>query len=620
MRSSLLILLILAFAGLQAQQIKLITEVERRPGASQATLLISGISNHDTSYTLDSVRMSVMAINACHTFSFASAGGAFMSWGFTNMQYLDSAFNVNYLGVNYDRRYYFAHQDHPGASSSLIIPDSSQAPIRLLEVRFMGSCPHRVYLESTVDNPNNTFIDSTGSLLTYCVEDRGWFSPNCAVNFIYAEDNPLVSLKYNFRGSGPYSDSVKWDFGDGTIIQGTSYGPSHTYTRPGIYDVCLSAVDTLGCSSSRCIKISVAQDTPVCRVNRIRIAQNRDRGSRAFSIIPSSILGDSVQISPGDGSPDFKGARFQPLANHHYPAVDTYQVRLIAYANRYDGLQTCADTAYEQVIVPDPEVRMCVELGPGNQDDTLFFYLSNLTKDTLAIRGIGTAVYMDESCLDIESYQTPLLPIFGSFLNLNPFFAKSDTLAFQIPSGETYKRAAGLSHSRNQQDSTKRDFLLYPHPDSTVLVGKFIVKGSCKNSFYVPLREDGGLYSNGAAIGFSNPDGSPGGQIAALMTTGCSTSVGIENNVQEDKGITTWPNPSNNLVYVKLNNMPVDSYVFRVLDLYGRQVFHINLRIGSEITIRLPLGHLSEGLYYLEVYKNGEESSSKFVEQVMIGG
>ncbi|MFK7970957.1 MAG: PKD domain-containing protein [Bacteroidia bacterium] len=608
MRSSLLILLILAFAGLQAQQIKLITEVERRPGASQATLLISAISKNDTSYTLDSVRMSVMAINACHTFSFASAGGAFMSWGFTNMQYLDSAFSTNYLGVNYDRRYYFAHQDHPGASSSLIIPDSSQTPIRLLEVRFMGSCPHRVYLESTVDNPNNTFIDSTGSLLTYCVEDRGWFSPNCAVNFIYAEDNPLVSLKYNFRGWGPYSDSVKWDFGDGTIIQGTAYRPSHTYTRPGIYDVCLSAVDTLGCSSSRCIKISVAQDTPVCRMDSIRVLQQRNRGSRAFTITPYSFLGDSVQIDLGDGSPAFKLVKNQSIVGYQYPKVDTYQVRAIAYANRYDGLQTCADTGYASVVVPKPEVRMCVELGPGNQQDTLFFSITNLTNDTLPVRSIGCVAFLDASCLNATGYATPLENILGRFDPITPRFFVEDTVTFTDQNGITYNRVAGLSHFRNTMDQTKSDYMLLPEKDTSILIAGFALSGSCKTHFKSVLADESRFFGNGVSIGYSNPDGTPASTYPALMTMGCSTTTSLEEVINPDiPQISIWPNPAGDLVLVSLKGAKPGTYHIRVRDALGRELQYWRRTMQNGLAIRLHLDDLPDGMYYVEVQDDAQQ-------------
>ena len=41
-----------------------------------------------------------------------------------------------------------------------------------------------------------------------------------------------------------------WNWGDGTFSSGSS--PSHTYSVPGYYDICLSVYDDLGCSASYC--------------------------------------------------------------------------------------------------------------------------------------------------------------------------------------------------------------------------------------------------------------------------------------------------------------------------------------------------------------------------------
>lgn len=594
-------LFILTLSILQAQQVKLISEVAVRPGTNQATMFIRAVSKNDTSYTMDSMRLSLVTRDVCHTFSFISRGAVLNSWGFTNMQYLDSTFNVSYLGNSYDRRYYFNHQNHPAADSSLIIPDSSQSPITLLEIIFTGTCPREVYLESDIDNTRNALVDTTGRTLTFCVEDRGFFNPDCDVNFLFAEDDPGQTLKYNFSAFGGVSpDSILWDFGDGATNT-ISIRPSHTYASPGIYQVCLTMSDTLGCKASHCKTISVAQDSPVCLIDSadLRVVQQRNRGSRAFTI-SGTVLADSVRYDMGDGSEPYKGIWSSSAFGHQYPAVDTYRVRAIGYANRYGGILQCADTTYTTIVVPEPEVRICAQLGPGSSEDTLFFSISNLTDDTIAIRSIGCTAFLDKSCLNVTGASEPLLDTYGDFRPINPRFNISDSVSFTAPDGTRYERLVGFGHSRNQLDSSRTDLLLEPKADTYTPVTAFGLSGTCRNNFYVAYLGET-LNGSGAEIGFSDGNGNPRGTIVALTEIGCSNSLNILPSKDNAPALTIWPNPTDDLVLIQLNEIRFHQYHIKVCDQLGKEVQSWTRPMQEGMAIRLRLGHLPAGMYYVEV-------------------
>jgi PKD repeat protein len=54
------------------------------------------------------------------------------------------------------------------------------------------------------------------------------------------------NLSYN-TNSAVTTDSILWDFGDGTTD--TSFAPCHKYTSPGTYTVSLKQKNNLGCES-----------------------------------------------------------------------------------------------------------------------------------------------------------------------------------------------------------------------------------------------------------------------------------------------------------------------------------------------------------------------------------
>jgi PKD repeat protein len=102
------------------------------------------------------------------------------------------------------------------------------------------------------------FDIGTGCYSYTCkILSAGSVGGNCW-NYLYSFPDTLSFLTHNFMGylaDGSTGTNYLWDFGDGNTSNATS--PTHTYTQPGIYTVCLSLTDASGCVSLSCQDLHV---------------------------------------------------------------------------------------------------------------------------------------------------------------------------------------------------------------------------------------------------------------------------------------------------------------------------------------------------------------------------
>ncbi len=73
----------------------------------------------------------------------------------------------------------------------------------------------------------------------------------CSASFTLYPD---TAIEHNWfllaTGSGEEPITYFWEWGDGTTSTGSN--PSHTYTVPGYYNICMSITDSTGCSDTYC--------------------------------------------------------------------------------------------------------------------------------------------------------------------------------------------------------------------------------------------------------------------------------------------------------------------------------------------------------------------------------
>lgn len=101
-----------------------------------------------------------------------------------------------------------------------------------LTVVYMSGC------SSSISNPLNCGVTSLSC-------DAGFILSNVTLN--------TVSLTSNPGGTPPFT--YDWDFGDGTPHDNTA-NPTHTYSAPGVYQVCLTTVSSDNCTNTRCLNVA----------------------------------------------------------------------------------------------------------------------------------------------------------------------------------------------------------------------------------------------------------------------------------------------------------------------------------------------------------------------------
>ncbi|MCB9235108.1 MAG: PKD domain-containing protein [Bacteroidia bacterium] len=125
-------------------------------------------------------------------------------------------------------------------------------------------------------------------------------------------------LAVNFTNSSTGANSYAWNFGDGQVS--SQQNPSHTYTNPGTYTVCVIATNTTsGCSDTTCHGVTV-----VCPLATAGFASSSSQLTASFT---NQTTGTTTGYfwDFGDG-----GNSTQTSPSHTYASPGTYTVCLTA--------------------------------------------------------------------------------------------------------------------------------------------------------------------------------------------------------------------------------------------------------------------------------------------------
>ncbi len=147
--------------------------------------------------------------------------------------------------------------------------------------------------------------------------------------------------------------------------------------------------------------------------------------------------------------------------------------------------------------------------------------------------------------------------------------------------------------------------------DFTASIGK-------KNPSVLANDQGGLLFDIGvtSSVVFSNSVSAscPSGQSAAVFALYSDPSfaepyVGISDYEENLSSIRIWPNPTNNILYVESDNIPID-YI-TIMDLNGRIIMRENVGDNSFV---MNASCLPAGTYLLETVCKGQVSVDKFVK------
>jgi PKD repeat protein len=129
----------------------------------------------------------------------------------------------------------------------------------------------------------------------------------------------------------------QWDFGDGTTS--TMHVPTHQYSNPGQYAVCLTITTSTGCVNTHCDTVAVSFSGTNCNASWALAGQT---GS-TFNFVSTSTAAAGILAYHWD----FGDGGTSTLANpsHTYALLGNYGVTLTIIAN-----DSCVSTAYNTVL------------------------------------------------------------------------------------------------------------------------------------------------------------------------------------------------------------------------------------------------------------------------------
>ena len=202
---------------------------------------------------------------------------------------------------------------------------------------------------STLTNPTHSYTtpgDYTVSLIAstmYGCTDTATFDVHSyelsVAGFTLPDDSVCVGDPVIFQSNSQFADSVLWDFGDGTLISGTTV--EYAFTGSGVYPITLYAYGAGGCNDTVTLNTPITiMPTPVAGFTYVN-EQAPDPLSGTVVFTNTSIDAESYYWEFGNGNSSDEA---NPLEQYH--SYGDFDVMLMASTDF-----GCADTIYETIYV-----------------------------------------------------------------------------------------------------------------------------------------------------------------------------------------------------------------------------------------------------------------------------
>ncbi|MEP6647422.1 MAG: PKD domain-containing protein, partial [Saprospiraceae bacterium] len=179
---------------------------------------------------------------------------------------------------------------------------------------------------------NSTFC----TVITVVPENSG----DCEALFEYSQTPNTLAIVFSDQSSSSHEiTSWAWNFGDGH--DSSQHNPTHTYSQPGTYQVCLTIHDNTGCTNTYCHEVIVAPVAPGDCMALFTWIQNAGTQTVHFTDASTSshdITSWHWEFGDGTSSNDHS-------PSHYFP-VGTYEVCLTIHDNT-----DCNDTYCTEITV-----------------------------------------------------------------------------------------------------------------------------------------------------------------------------------------------------------------------------------------------------------------------------
>jgi PKD repeat protein len=300
---------------------------------------------------------------------------------------------------------------------------------------------------------------------------------NLQASYTWAADSSNF-LKLHFFNTtivASPTDSVRWTFGDGTVINGVMSNPAaanpvHAYANAGTYNVCLRVkrnnnTSTTPCVGEFCKTIVVTQP---CNLTAGFTAQpDSSHPLRIkFTNTSSSVsLSDSIRWTFGDGT-SVSGLQSDPnVANptHNYTQAGTYNVCLRIKRNLNTTGTVCVKEICKTIVVAAPcnfDVRFSMHRDSVNPRKVHFSNLTIVpTATAIAKWSFGDGTYAS-TWNTVHEYAQPGTYIVCLTVQTSPNCVKTKCDTIVIPSaGPSCKDLSKFKYEKFNNDNQKYKFI-----------------------------------------------------------------------------------------------------------------------------------------------------------------
>ncbi|MDZ4758498.1 MAG: PKD domain-containing protein [Bacteroidota bacterium] len=505
---------------------------------------------------------------------------------------------------------------------------------------------------STVEHPSHYYAASGNyTVCLYMKDSIGGCSDSLCQNISVTHGgngNGTCSALYKFYGqnttyyfNGPFNanggtySSYFWDFGDGT--SSTQQSPSHAYNFTGNAYVCLTVKDS-GCTDTYCDSLY----------------SNPNGGGNCSVYFTDSIYGDTANFTTfikgtsgtvnytwdfGDGSNST-----QQNPTHIYAVVGYYYVTLAiadsscsssysAYvqiggsgnnngryyiAGQISAGNTYAYPAMVWAINYDSAAGTLTGVDSTMTDSGGYYYFKlnkgyYLIKAALYNANGGSSNYMPTYYINKLNWDSATqLQVDTDYYNIN-----INLLAGNFAGGPGFiggKTSQGANKTGSVGDpvnqvqinlmDVNKNSVAYTYSDAN---GDFKFQNIAYGTYYIH-PEIPGKKSNDIQVTINAGNPSANTVFIEVNKKYVSASLTAIKRIDAQSGIEFWPNPANDIIYIKSNNIISNIYI---TDITGKRVLEIN-KLENAINV----SSLDAGLYIMQIRtKDGMVVPYKFVKQ-----
>jgi PKD repeat protein len=270
--------------------------------------------------------------------------------------------------------------------------------------QFTSNGTYDYYLE-VIDSLTNCY-DSIGGSITI----TGFSNSPCDADFNYSDS--VMSVSFDALSNSGSALNYSWDFGDGN--SSSMEDPTHTYSSPGTYTVCL-IVWSPTCSDTVCQSITASQTGVSCNAAYVLLQDSVNAGLYyAWNNSTGTNLTYSWDFGDGNSST-------LPYPSHTYAATGTYVICLTVTS------PSCTSTYCDTLVAT---------------------VKSNGTTLNVLQPGQVVGIEKSEFVANLNTYPNP----FGSFVNISissSYFQELEVSVIAIDGSQVFSKSVSIEAGDN---------------------------------------------------------------------------------------------------------------------------------------------------------------------------